>query len=634
MALNLRTSKKIRNFDFGVSYKVNETRERLRDALNVFSIQGRLETRYGRSLFNTTLLSGPVLSMSFFKNADGDRHLLAKVGTTLYKVNPSGAHTAIKTGLSPDTKHRGITWARGESSRHIIAIEGDGLFQWDGTDFTDLGTIPPVGHTVSTVAGTLADATYRVHLTYYSSTTGFESNSSYSATIATTADGIRVSDLPTTCDNATVDKLRFYLENITTGDDAIYAGEAALGTLTFDIAGDPVSQFSVPRSNAKPLTGGGKYFTEFNRKLVYAGNDTYKNDVFFSEQDMPDAFNDGNGPDRVVLYASGDGEITGLATGLYNNSVLDPYLVVFKRRSTEVYSEIGGESKSSVISRSVGCVSAETIQVINGNIFFLSDQGFRVIENGRLVTDEIGRPATLGVGDIDDVFTQRGFSYECNRSQMHNAFSVYYSTLDQYITWIPEGGSTEMVKSHAFEIKNGGFKPYQFLTPSTAACSGIDGDGNEVVFMADAEGAIYSHSTLEERSDDDSTGTPQNIDAFAILAWFDGDDMDATYNFRELILRRIAGKGTLTGRVSVNFSADTVGDDLAFLGPESGFVMDADELDAGAFGEDERTIVTARADINQCGENIMIGFYQNDMNKNIALTSVQIDFNKNGRGGV
>lgn len=630
MPLNLRTSKKLRNFDFGVSYKVNETRDRLRDALNVFTIQGRLETRHGRSLYNSTLLSGPILSMSYFQTAEGDRYILAKVGTVLYKVNPTGAATSVKTGLSALTKHRGITWARGESSRHIISVEEDGLFQWDGTDFTILGTEVPVGHTVSTTTGTLPDSTYRVHLTFYSTLTGFESNASFSAGITTTTDGIRVSDLPSACDNATVDYLRFYLEDVTAGALPLYAGEIALGALTFDIASSPSSTLTVPLSNAKPMAGGGKYFTEFNRKLVYAGNDTFKNDVFFSEQDMPDAFNDGNGPDRVVLYAAGDGEITGLATGLYNNSVLDPYLVVFKRRSIEVYSEIGGEARSSIISRSVGCVSHDTIQVINGNVFFLSDQGFRLIENGRLVVDQVGKAVTLGLGDIDDAFTQPGFSYEVNKAQVNNAFSVYFSTLDQYLTWLPEGGSTEMVKTYNFEIKTGGFKPYQFQSASTAACRGEDADGNEVVFMSDTNGAVYTHSTAETRSDEDSTGTAQSIDTFAILAWLDGDDMDSSFNFRELIIKRRAGQGTITGRVSVNYSYDTTGDDMLFLGPETGLVLDSDELDVGEFGEDERTIVTARSDINQCGENIMIGFYQNEINKNMALVSAQIDFSKNG----
>lgn len=630
MPLNLRASKKINDFDFGVSYKVNESRNRFRDALNVFSIQKRLETRHGRSRYNSTLLSGPVLSMTFFDPANSAGHLIAKVGTVLYKVAPSGAHTAIKTGLSAGTKHRGITWARGESSRHIISVEEDGLFQWDGTTFTELGSDPPSGHTVATTTGSLSNSTYKVHLTFYSSTTGFETNSSASSSVATSSQGIRISNFPATVTNATLDKFRVYLQNVTSGALPVYVTELPLGTTTYDITSNPTSTETTPLAHARPLAGGGKYFTEFNRKLVYAGNEDYKNDVYFSEIDLPDAFNDGTGDNRVVLYASGDGEITGLTTGLYNNSVLDPYLVIFKRRSIEVYSEIGGESRNSVISRSVGCVSNETIQVINGNIMFLSDQGWRLIENGRLVADEKGRPVTLGLGDIDDLFTQPGFSYEVNRSQLHNAFSVYYSTLDQYMTWISEGASTDFTKTYSYELKTAGFKPYEFLTPSTCACVGVTTNGNEVVYMADADGAIYGHSTQESRSDEDSDGVKNNINAFAIMAWLDGEDMEASYNFREIITRRLAGRGTLTARSSVNFSADTVGDDMQFLGPESGFTLDEDNLDEGSFGEDERTIVTARADINQSGENLMIGFYQNLMDQNIALVSVQIDFSKNG----
>ncbi|WP_196301551.1 hypothetical protein, partial [Streptococcus pneumoniae] len=62
------------------------------------------------------------------------------------------------------------------------------------------------------------------------------------------------------------------------------------------------------------------------------------------------------------------------------------------------------------------------------------------------------------------------------------------------------------------------------------------------------------------------------------------------------------------------------------------FILDEDPggvLDEDTFG-DERTIVTARQDINRCGENILVGFYQNETDGNINLVSAQMDFNKNG----
>lgn len=631
MPLQSKAAKKYRSFDLPVSYRISETRDRFKDALNTFSNQGRLETRFGRSLYNSTLLSGPVLSLSYFKTSSGARYILAKVGTVLYSVASTGAHTAIKTGLSAGTKHRGVTWARGASSRHIIAIENDGLFQWDGTNFTQLGQDAPAIPTVATTTGTLTNSTYRVYLSYYSSTTGFESNAAASAAIATTAQGILVSAIPVTATNATIDKIRVYLEDVTLGGEPLFCKEIALGTTSTDIAGNPTSVEAIVKSNAKPMTGGAKYLAEFNGKLYYAGNATYKNDVFFSEADLPDAFNDGSGPDRMVLYAKENGEVTGIATGLYNNTVLDPYVVIFKKRSTEVYSEIGGAGKSVVISKEIGCVSHDTIQVKNGNVYFLSDQGWRVIENGRLVTDESGNTATLGLGDIDDIFSQPGFTYEVNKAQANNAFSVYYSALDQYLTWVPEGGSTEMTKTYAYEFKVGGFKPYTFYTPSTCACTGEDSSGSEVVYMADTSGAIYTHSVKEEKgSDDNNLGVAQIVPAFAIMTWIDGDDMDSSHNWRELLLKRVVGSGSMTVRAQVNYSVDEFTDSFLFEGEETGFRLDMDALDETALKEDGRTIEVTRADINRSGQNLLIGFYQNEIGSSLSLISAQIEFTRNG----
>jgi hypothetical protein len=636
MPLARRASKKMRSFDLPVSYKIGETRERLRDALNVYSNQGRLETRFGRSRYNPTGLGGSVKSLSFFKHANGTRYLIAKIGTTLVSVSNSGAHTTIKTGLSADTKHRGITWARGVSSRHIIAVEGDGLFQWDGTNFTQLGQDPPTAPTLATATGTLPDGTYKVYITYYSSTTGFESNASLpTAGITTSSQGLGISSIPATAANATIDKVRIYLKNTASADDPVYAGEVSLGTTTYEISESPVSTETYPLSNAKPLSGGGKYFTEFNRKLVYAGNGTYKNDVFFSEIDLPDAFNDGTGPDRLVLNPIYDGHITGIATGLYNNTVLNPYLVIFKERSTHIYSEINGEGNLIPISQEIGCVSHDTIRVKNGNVFFLSTSGWRAIENGRLVlggnsNNSKDNPITLGLGDVDDIFTSPGYIYEANKSRLSDAFSVYYSTLDQYFTWIAEGAENDFTKAYVYEFKLGGFKPYSFHSPATSACVGEDTNGKEVVFMGDDNGYVYTHSINEERSDDDENGDDQNIYAFAQMTWQDGDDFDASFNFRELIIRRVAGNASMDVKAWINFSLDEIGDTFVYENPREGFVLDVSELDSGSFGSDDRTILTARADINRTGENILLGFYQNSQGVSLGLVAAQLDYSRNG----
>lgn len=629
MVLKRRASKKFPSFNLPVSFQVNETKDKLRDALNVFSSQGRLETRFGRSLFNVEALPGPVLSLTFFESSNGQKYLLAKCGDSIYSVSRDGAHVLLKSGLSPNSKHRGITVSRGTSSRHILAIEEDGLFQFNGTHFTQLGQSPPIAPAVTPIPGAVADGEYRVGLTYYSSSTGFESNLGVlSPNVSTVSKGIGVTGIPTTADNATIDKIRIYLLKIGSDLDPVFSAEIPLGVEAHDIISTPNSTIVPPRANGVPLAGGGKYLTEFNRSLVYTGNSVYQNDIIFAEDDLPDAFNDGSADGRKVLFASLDGTISGIATGLYNNSVLDPYLVVFKKRSTHIYSEIGGQSKFVPISSEIGCVSHDTIIVKNGSVFFLSEQGWRVIFNGTLLSDNAGNPVTLGNGDIDDIFRSPGYEYEINRPMLNGAFSVYHSTLDQYITWVAEAGGSQFSKAYVYEYKTGGFKPYQFLTPSTAACSGYESFG-EVVYMADAEGRIYSHSSNEQRSDQDSTGTEHPIEAFVSLPWIEGNDLNSSHNFRELILRRLSGVGDILVRANLNFNFDHT-KEFILENPLVGFVLDVSKLDIDPFGTTDRSIITSRVDLNCVGENVLISFYQKGIGLNIGLVAAQLDFSKNG----
>ena len=59
MPLKRRASKKFRDFDLPVSFKMGEAGNKLRDALNVFSNQGRLETRFGRGRHKGLQSSAP-----------------------------------------------------------------------------------------------------------------------------------------------------------------------------------------------------------------------------------------------------------------------------------------------------------------------------------------------------------------------------------------------------------------------------------------------------------------------------------------------------------------------------------------------------------------------------------------------
>jgi hypothetical protein len=589
---------------------------------NVFDNQGRLDTRFGKSRFNSTSLGAAPLSCSYFVDEDGSGHLIAKVGAVIYDVQESGAHTALVSGLTATTKHRGLSFG----NRHIISVEEDGFYQYDGTTFTRFSQAAPVGFTVALVngQGSLSDGSWKVALTYYSSTTGFETNATESAAVVTSTPNSRVAiaSIDATLDNATIDKVRVYA-SIDDGDFFL-AEEIDIAT-TYNLDDDPDSSLTPPTTNASPIAGGGKFMVEYNGRLVYSGNSNFPNDIFFSEQFIPEAFDDtGTG---TTLFASGEGNVTGLAVGFFNDSNLEPYLAIFKRKSIMIYSKIGDNERIATIEKGIGCVSDETISVRNGSIYFLSDSGWRVIYNGVLLRDQENE-ITLGLGDIDDIFKRDGFDLEITKSVLANFFSVYYSDLDQYITFVADSGQTQIKKAYVFNFATPGFYYYEFTEAMTCATIGQDDDSQDVVFMGDSSGYFYTHSRTEDKNDETTAGIPQTIDARARIAWLDGLDMAVSYNFRDILLRALNSDDTIDAYAytDYNISKET---SYSFDFSVEGFRLDINRLDIDKLG-DERQIVTSSGDINRSGENIAIEFRQKADNANMGLIAMQIDFSPNG----
>jgi hypothetical protein len=627
MPLSRRAIKKARNFNIGVSYRVAEKGDKFLDARNVISLQNRLDTRYGMSRYNATSVGDSINSLSFFTKSDDTNYCVAKAGTTIYRVPTTGASTSLKTSLTSTTKHRGITG----NDRHFVSMEADGLYSYNGTTFTQLGQAAPTTLTATIAAGgALIDTdVYQAQITFYASTIDFETNAYSSGNVTAAGANLTVAltNIPATAANALIDKVRIYLKNVSNNSAALYIAEINIGTTTYNITAESTSSRVPPTVNGlAPITG--KYLAYFNNKLVVAGTTAFPNEVYFSEEYLPDAFDDTD--NATVLVIPGQGAVTGIAVGLFNDSALDPFLVIFKRKSTHIYSEIGGQIKFVTISNEVGCASHDSIILRNGAVYFLSDEGWRVVING-IIPENNGKPLTLAGGDLDDIFKTEGYVYEVNRSAISGSFSVYYPTLDQYLTWVTEGTNASFTKTYCYEFDNAAFKPWEFAQAATCATLGENSVGRDLVLFGTSNGFIMKHSIMESKSDVDSSNTETAIDAFAIMTWIPDDgDLDATYNFRELLIRAIASSDALTVKTFLNYNTSLIANySYSFTDPNSGFILDESILDDGVFN-DERTIVTARTDINRVGENLAIGFYQNIAGANIGLIEAQLDFSKNG----
>lgn len=610
-----------------ISYKVG-AQNRMKDARNVCTIQDILETRHGTSHYNAVAFSGIPLSLSFFRENDTTSHILAKDGTILYDAKATGAHTEIKTGLTSTTKHRAVTF----NNRHIMAIEGDGLFSWDGSTFSQLGQEVPAAVTVgaSGSGNTLTASDYQVAVTFYSSTLGYESNIGTLSTTVTvaSAEQIDVSGIPASAANGFIDKVRVYLKDVTNNSDFIFWDEINLGTTTETIDADPTSTQTPPEKNAAPLAGGGKYPAIFGQRFCYAGNSTFPSDVFFSEPFLPDAF-DASATARTINIA-GNGPITGLGVGYFGGDNQNPYLVAFKERHIELYTEASGSGQQVVISQEIGCLSHDTIKTINGDVFFMSAKGWHAIKDGRLIKTK-DQNDSIDNGDINDIFSRSGFVFELNKEELDNAFSIYYPTLQQYLTFVPEGSNASIFKAYNFEFSIGGFRSYEWSTNFKAACLGRDSTNEEIIYLAGSGGYIYTHSIKEEKgTDTDEGGNLIDVDAFAQLYWIGGEDMDASYNFGPLILRALAQSNPITIKLFLDYSLQSPLDkSFSFDDPETGFILDVSKLDEGILS-DGRSIVRYVGEVLRTGQALLIGLYKSDQGETMGLIEGQLDVQKNG----
>ena len=99
MPLKKRASLKVKKFNLPVSYRINETEERLRDCRNVYSGQDRLIKRNGSSRYNAEALASGINSVSYYEKPDGTQKILAKAGTVLSSVAVEGS--GLPTGPRP-----------------------------------------------------------------------------------------------------------------------------------------------------------------------------------------------------------------------------------------------------------------------------------------------------------------------------------------------------------------------------------------------------------------------------------------------------------------------------------------------------------------------------------------------------
>jgi hypothetical protein len=633
MPLSKKAILKIKEFNFGVSYRIDEKSLSFKDAQNVSLNDGKLEKRNAIRPLSLANLQDPQ-SVSYFKKSDLSRYYLIRSASDFSKLNAEdGTVTTISGTLSRTRRHRALTWI----DRHIIA-DADGLFQFDGSVFTQVGQQSPASPLteIGGVPGSLDAASYEVVISFYSSANGFESapSSPSNITAITGTDSLKVGSIPTTAANATIDKVRIYARKTTIATYNFYA-EIPLGQAEYTIIENSLSSQAPVSDSSPPPSGEVRYICEFNKRLIAVFADD-PNTVRGSDEEVPDSFDD-----DFRLAITGDGPITGIATGLFNDTVLDPYLVIFKENKIGIYSEINGQANLVELNARLGCVSHDSIIVRNGDVYFMSKFGFYGIRNGKLMSKD-GQPYPLAGGAILDIFTESGFQYGLNQGLLSKSHSYYSQERDQYVTFVYESVSSKSRRAYCYDFKTDSFLPWTFPVDITHSIAGEDTSGNECpILLQNNElndinypNTIFKFYSKNPFSDLFYPETGQTseiaIDAWAILNWVDGQDYDASFNYRECLIRIQRGQPDITLKAWVNFTyQNESSDSFDVPDPDATFILDESRLDVDALGEG-RDIVTSRVDINLAGESVLLGFYQSELDANMVISSMQLEFSKNG----
>lgn len=626
-------------FDMPVSYKTR-AQNRMADARNVFTKQGVLETRNGTSLYNSTDVSVEQIdSIAYFKNNSGTAYTIAKSDSQIWSVPTSGASTSLKSGLSAGSKMRWTPF----NGRLLMAVEGDGTFAYDGTDFYTLGESVPGAPSVaaSGSGNSLTAGDYQVAVTWFASTLGWETNIGTASGTVTISSGQRVdvTSIPTSVTHPKIDKKRVYVKDISNNSDWVFWDEIPLATTTETIDSDPTSSIVAPKTNGSPPANA-KYCVMFGKEWVVSGVSSDPSAVFRSEDYLPDAFSDYASPTDPstlkTLQVGGSGPVTGLGVGFYHNDQAAPFLCMFKENSFEIYTEQGGQRTQILVSNEIGCVAHDTIKTINGMVYFLSNRGWFVCINGLLYKKPDGRAIDLADGDLNDIFQRSGFTFELNKQNYSNFFSVYYQTLNHYMTFVSEGSNDSVNKAYNYELDIQGFRPYEFPANFHCGCIAKDSQGEDIVLLGGNAGRIYKHSVKESYSDtldDDST---QAIYAMALLYWISGQDMMATYNFGHLSLEAFAQDTAISAYYFLNYNlTDPLIKSFDMSKADSGFQLDVSRLDVDILTSgDDLQVARYGGGIYKTAKNILIQIFQNTEGSNLRIMRGQLDVSKNGNPAI
>ena len=353
--------------------------------------------------------------------------------------------------------------------------------------------------------------------------------------------------------------------------------------------------------------------TIHDKHFVVAGAEGAENTIYFSATNDPENFT-ATGSGSIVL----EDQVVGLAS--FRND-----LIIFCKNSLFKLLNINNSSTITVqpITKNVGCLDANSIQEIAGDLLFLSPDGLRTVAGTVRIGDvELGsvsrpiQPTIKAIAANINNFTVTGAVLR-SKSQ----YRLFYNT---------DGTANTAAKGVIATLTTEGFQYSETEgIKATAIASGFDKDGLEQTFHGDGNGYIYNHDT---GTSFDYGGTASNITAAYQTPNLDFGDVGTKKTMRYVRLS-MSPEGAIQPTLRVRFDYED-----PLIAQPLDYVLDSIPLPSifgsGTFGSN---VFGAPADplvrkaIQGSGNTVSFVVTSTDQKSPYTVNGLYIDYTPSGR---
>ena len=389
--------------------------------------------------------------------------------------------------------------------------------------------------------------------------------------------------------------------------------------------------------------------TIHDKHFVVAGAGSTANTIYYSHTNDPDNFS-GSGAGSIVL----EDQVVGLASFRSD-------LIIFCRNSIFKLLNINDSSNITVqpVTKNVGCMDAQSIQEIAGDLLFLSPDGLRTVAGtvriGDVELGSVSRPiqpiikeiggdviflapdglrtiaGTSRIGDVELGSISRQIQSRIDDIGLDRISSLVIRDKSQYRLFYSTDNTSNMAaKGIIATLTNEGFQYSETRgIKATAITSDFNIDGIEQTWHGDTQGFIYNHDTGDSF---DYNGIPSDVSAAYQTPHLDFGDLGTRKTMRYVRLS-MTPEGPLspTLRVRYDYEEPFIAQPLDYLLDDIPLpsIFGSGVFGANLLGASEDPLV--RRAVQGSGQTVSFSITSSDQKSPYTVNGLYVDYTPAGR---